>query len=641
MLLSLLIPGCAPANSSDSQAMARKPVHTRVEIALPDGARYIGQMRNGKPNGSGVMTASNGNKQDGFFVNGELSTGTVTMTFDNGIEAEIEYENAVTKNAKIHFPGGFTYSGGYSNSKFNGSGEFKAPDQYVFTGKFQNGEFKSGVLVTEYGDRYEGEFRGEGMRNNPLFHGKGSYSWKDGRKFVGQWLSSKISNGIYMEPNGISYIGSNETDYTAPFRLEKIRGTGELRLPDSRRYIGYLGDKDREGVMIDEEGHAVIGTLDLSQGLDSFKEQKPELARKNFNAYYLIDGYAIKSIKYFSVNDMMFMQQKMEQSRQATIAFEARMEREQRSRQIQRCNDHIKNQVKELDDFVGLVNTMECGASSEWGGVDNLQAHIDELSSERSINESNLGDTGFWIEKLRYCVEEVEDSIELQTEYKFNKGYKPSNYCDDSESIARVEGIQSIFEQYRAHAESVLVDATRYADDRERGGYARMRQADDAHRAQLNNNFQQWRNKLTSSSQSTLDQLNRINRNTQLNMEKISAKVQETPRDDRSTTSPNVLKNVQKRFAQDRVLKAQEKVAKKQKEQQLKKQREQEIEAELAQYQSERENARVRMQNEARRKEQDSEAERARKCIPILAKNPYACSCFDLGPHKDSNHCSV
>ena len=50
------------------------------------------------------------------------------------------------------------------------------------------------------GDTYEGEFK------NNLRHGQGTYTWSDGRKFVGEFILGRFWNGIEYDISGKNNI---------------------------------------------------------------------------------------------------------------------------------------------------------------------------------------------------------------------------------------------------------------------------------------------------------------------------------------------------------------------------------------------------------------------------------------------------
>ena len=69
-------------------------------------------------------------------------------------------------------------------------------------------------------------------------HGKGSYTWKDGRKYEGQYLhDKKHGNGIYIWADGRKYDGQ--------WAYGKQNGKGKYILPDGTVRVGLWEDGKR------------------------------------------------------------------------------------------------------------------------------------------------------------------------------------------------------------------------------------------------------------------------------------------------------------------------------------------------------------------------------------------------------------
>jgi len=100
--------------------------------------KYEGEITNGKPNGQGTQTWSNGDKYVGEWKDGKEHGHGTYILFD-----------------------GTKYVGEYKNGLYHGQGTLTS----------EKGDFE--------GDRYVGEFK-EGKK-----HGQGTYTWSDGRKYVG------------------------------------------------------------------------------------------------------------------------------------------------------------------------------------------------------------------------------------------------------------------------------------------------------------------------------------------------------------------------------------------------------------------------------------------------------------------------
>ena len=116
--------------------------------------KYQGQVKDGKPNGLGVLFYTKGVKYIGEWKNGEFIEGTMTK------------------------PDGSFYVGEYKDGIPNGQG----------THTFGKGDFK--------GDKYEGEYK-DGIPN-----GQGTYTSSNGEKYEGEWKDEKPWNGTYYDKDG-------------------------------------------------------------------------------------------------------------------------------------------------------------------------------------------------------------------------------------------------------------------------------------------------------------------------------------------------------------------------------------------------------------------------------------------------------
>jgi hypothetical protein len=106
-------------------------------ITYEDGARYVGVVKDGLPEGRGIKTKKNGNAFDGSWTAGKLF-GTV----------------------KVSFVGGLRYVGELSEDIPNGSGNMTSANGDLFVGNWIKGNPSSGTKYFVSGDRYVGDFTG-------------------------------------------------------------------------------------------------------------------------------------------------------------------------------------------------------------------------------------------------------------------------------------------------------------------------------------------------------------------------------------------------------------------------------------------------------------------------------------------------
>ena len=138
---------------------------------------YQGQVKDGKPNGLGVIFDPNGSKYVGSWMNGEQN-GQGTETFPNGEKYVGEYKDGKPNGQGTFNSGGSKYVGEYKDGLPNGQG----------THTFVKGDF--------VGEKYVGEYK-DGKPN-----GQGTFTWSSGSKYVGEYKDGKTWNGTQYDKNG-------------------------------------------------------------------------------------------------------------------------------------------------------------------------------------------------------------------------------------------------------------------------------------------------------------------------------------------------------------------------------------------------------------------------------------------------------
>ena len=461
------------------------------------------------------------------------------------------------------------------------------------------------------GDEYEGETH-RGKRD-----GQGTYRWQDGRQFIGEFLAGQFINGIYMMPNGFTYIGTVSINDPKLFSMKTIKGTGELRFPDGSRYVHHFGYPEHAGALVDVNGDAVMGVLNLSHQTPTFNVLSVEELKGFKVAYGFVAKYDVLSIK--QLDESTFHKIREEQ---VALAIEA--EKILKKYEMEICQEHKDETLERLKRKAEFVNAMECGETSSWDEINTLQKHVDVLEETNQVNEQNLGNTGFWIKHLRHCIRRLSSQVGYPGGGKDKlqaASYEPADtYCQDSESISYIQELYDAIDEYNSYGRVELQNAADYADQRESGGYAQMRASDEAHRARMNADFQRWSNNLRSSTQRTLDQMNSpassYNR--------------------RTSTSPDIRQAAEGKYKQDKAIRDQNKVIQKQKEDEAKREREREIEREIAQYKLEQKWRQEDAERQAKQRADDREQE----CMRVLANDPNSCGCAEFQPKRNRSSCN-
>lgn len=159
-----------------------------------DTVRYEGQLDAGVPDGNGKAVFQNGQIYDGAWRAGKKE-GQGTLTFPDGGEFVGTFDNNIQEKGMLRRADGTEYSGNWKDGKLTGDGSARWPDGSRYTGTWKQGKFdgygtlKAGRNILKYvpeqnwqeGTMYTGSWK-VGLR-----HGQGTYSYVDGRVFVGAW----------------------------------------------------------------------------------------------------------------------------------------------------------------------------------------------------------------------------------------------------------------------------------------------------------------------------------------------------------------------------------------------------------------------------------------------------------------------
>ncbi|MFL2524955.1 MAG: MORN repeat-containing protein [Pelagibacteraceae bacterium] len=223
------------------------------------GNKYIGNFKDGDRHGEGSMTWDVGDTYKGQWVNNKMhgkgTYKTKLLTYTGNFTAGIIEGQGTAK-----YTNGATYVGEWKNNNRHGQGTIIDNKGNKFTGQFINnkqgkGVFTKAITKTKIKDCVKGNCENgfgkriykngvyEGNFKNTLRHGKGSYAWKNGNKFVGEWIKGKGVKGTFeYKKSGDIYTGDFKRSNFSKHGFGKIviKSTGEIRngLWCYNKYIG-------------------------------------------------------------------------------------------------------------------------------------------------------------------------------------------------------------------------------------------------------------------------------------------------------------------------------------------------------------------------------------------------------------------
>ncbi len=149
-------------------------VNGKGTLMYSTGHKYVGEFKNGKRDGQGLLTTPDGRTLKGKFERNNPLEGTYTC------------------------PNGKVYTGQWEFGERNGRGNLKYPDGRIYDGEFKSG-FRTGkgIMIWPNGRKYAGDFV-RGKRT-----GKGIMTYPDGRVYTGDFVDGERTGwGIMTWPNG-------------------------------------------------------------------------------------------------------------------------------------------------------------------------------------------------------------------------------------------------------------------------------------------------------------------------------------------------------------------------------------------------------------------------------------------------------
>ena len=178
-----------------------------------DGKRYVGEHKNGKPHGRGVIFYK-GDKlksYEGDWYYGKRE-GKGTLIWQNGARYVGEWNNDHREGYGVqYYSNGEIYEGNWLNGKRYGKGKITFASDDSANRKYYDGDWVNdvrqgtGTMVWNTGKKYVGDWK------NGHFYGKGICYYTNGGRYDGDWVDSqKHGKGTYYWADG-TYETANYT----------------------------------------------------------------------------------------------------------------------------------------------------------------------------------------------------------------------------------------------------------------------------------------------------------------------------------------------------------------------------------------------------------------------------------------------
>jgi hypothetical protein len=205
---------------------------SKKTIKYKDGSKYVGQISNGKRNGTGTMYYTNGDKYSGKWKN-DYYNGKGTYKFDEGITLKGTFnKNGLVNGKYMYYDDDGEYTITIKNKKATGEVIAEMYTGNKYTGTYKNDAFNGEVkIVYDNDDVYSGSVV-EGLKS-----GIGKYKWDEGDWYQGNWANDMMSG------TGEYHFSSDTYPYfTAEFSSNKPNGTSTYYQTSSKTYTATWTD---------------------------------------------------------------------------------------------------------------------------------------------------------------------------------------------------------------------------------------------------------------------------------------------------------------------------------------------------------------------------------------------------------------
>jgi len=206
-----------------------------LKESLASGVSYQGEMnQNNERHGIGKLTWPNNSYYIGNFLH-NVCFGHGFLILNSEESREGEWKNDQLNGKGSIITKDYRYTGEFVKDLPHGKGEIF----YTKGGRFE-GDFCFGVKQGQ-GKLIDQEYTYVGHFDHDMMSGYGICTWKDGKKYRGNWVKNKMEGkGVFSWPDGSVYEGEYERGLK--------NGSGFLRGTDGKIvYKGYWLKGERYG----------------------------------------------------------------------------------------------------------------------------------------------------------------------------------------------------------------------------------------------------------------------------------------------------------------------------------------------------------------------------------------------------------
>jgi hypothetical protein len=262
-------------------------------LMLKDGEKYVGEFRNGLYHGHGVLTFSENNVNERANYDGDWKhdkrSGNGTLTWKDGQKYVGEFQNdnrhghgvltTSVNSTAIRYDGewkedkrsgngtfiienGEKYVGEWLNDLIHGRGVLSFPENDILNRTSYDGEWKEnalsgkGTFIWKTGQKYVGEWLNDTRHGYGVLtfaedatalsydgewkegekSGKGTFTWKNGQKYVGEWLNNMFHGHGFLKYPENDIL--NRTSFDGEWKENKQSGSGTMIRKNGEKYVG-------------------------------------------------------------------------------------------------------------------------------------------------------------------------------------------------------------------------------------------------------------------------------------------------------------------------------------------------------------------------------------------------------------------
>jgi len=219
-------------------------------MVFPNGDEYFGDFHHNQFHGEGAMVYASGNRYEGEWARG-LPEGNGTFFYANGDRYEgLFVEGQCEGKGTLYFAEGGRYTGGWRNNRRHGDGVLITASGKRLEGEWQDGQYRADWERWAY----EGDTAALPNCNRTLcYEGPGKFRYPDGRVYVGDFSGGRPAGiGTVHYPNGDRYVGQ--------WKWDTPNGKG-FRRSASGKVLGALWENGRPELKLFEEQRAESGQM--------------------------------------------------------------------------------------------------------------------------------------------------------------------------------------------------------------------------------------------------------------------------------------------------------------------------------------------------------------------------------------------